>query len=210
MLLVSLIRCAKLRSPDCLLPHLLMMAIWSSRHRTLFCHYCWGQSGLSSLATSDDGNPDCLLSHYCWGQSGLPQDFPTAVDEFCLPVKVSPCFSHFAASQNTTTSQPGHGFLECLHMAPEGLGSESWWKCWARGLGLSHENFRQFYPCLPPEKAKFLFCLACPLPPCGFLLSILAPKWAASTLTLCTQQCVPASHLHVPHQNSTSTHFSTA
>ncbi len=40
-------------------------------------------------------------------------------------------------------------------------------------------------------------------------LRILAPKWAALTLTLCTQHCVPVSHLRVPHQNSTSTCFST-
>ena len=46
--------------------------------------------------------------------------------------------------------------------------------------------------------------------PGDFLLSTLAPKWAALTLTLYTQHCVPVSHLHVPHQNSTSTCFSTA
>ncbi len=39
--------------------------------------------------------------------------------------------------------------------------------------------------------------------------SKLAPKWAALTLTVCTQHCVPVSHLRVPHQNSTSTCFST-
>ncbi len=41
------------------------------------------------------------------------------------------------------------------------------------------------------------------------LLSILAPKWAALTLTLCTQHCVPASHVRVPHRNSISTCFCT-
>ncbi len=46
-------------------------------------------------------------------------------------------------------------------------------------------------------------------PPGGHLLSILAPKWAALTLTQCTQHCVPGSHLHIPHQNSTSTCFRT-
>ncbi len=58
---------------------------------------------------------------------------------------------------------------------------------------------------------KPLFSPVChgPPPPGGLLFSILAPKWAALTLTLCTQHCVPVSHLHVPHQNSTSTCFST-
>ena len=42
-----------------------------------------------------------------------------------------------------------------------------------------------------------------------FLLSTLTPKWAALTLTLCAQHCVPASHLHVPHQKFTSTRFRT-
>ncbi len=45
--------------------------------------------------------------------------------------------------------------------------------------------------------------------PGGLLLSTLAPKWAALTLTLCAQHCVPVSHLHVPHQHSAST-FSTS
>ncbi len=40
-------------------------------------------------------------------------------------------------------------------------------------------------------------------------LSILVPKWAALTLTLYTQHCVPVSHLQVPHQISTPTRFST-
>ncbi len=54
------------------------------------------------------------------------------------------------------------------------------------------------------------FCPVWHVPPLVvFLLSILAPKWATLTLTLCTEHCVPVSHLHVPHQNSTSTHFST-
>ncbi len=40
--------------------------------------------------------------------------------------------------------------------------------------------------------------------------SIPAPTWAALSLTLCTQHCVPVSHLRVPHQNSSSTLFCTA
>ncbi len=76
----------------------------------------------------------------------------------CLPVKVSPCRSLFVASPNVATSQPRQGFFECLCMAPEDPRNELMWKWWARGLGLSHENFIQFH--LPPEKAKFLLCLA--------------------------------------------------
>ncbi len=34
-------------------------------------------------------------------------------------------------------------------------------------------------------------------------------KWAALTLKLSTQHCAQGSHLHIPHQNSTSTRFST-
>ncbi len=39
--------------PDCLLSSLLMTAIWSSRCWTVFSCYCWGRSGLPSLATSE-------------------------------------------------------------------------------------------------------------------------------------------------------------
>ncbi len=148
--------------PDCLLSLLLMTAIWSSRRRTVFCHYCWGQSGLSSLTTSDDGNPDSLLS------------LATAGDD-----------------------------LDCLEISQVSP------KCWARGLGLSHENFSQFHPRLPPQKPYFCSVWRGP-PPGGFLLSTLAPKWTASTLTCLTQHCVPVSHLLVPHQDSTSTPFGTA
>ena len=45
-------------------------------------------------------------------------------------------------------------------------------------------------------------------PPGGLLLSILPPKWAALTLTQCTQYCVPVAHLHIPHQIVTPTCFS--
>ncbi len=90
--------------------------------------------------------------------------------------------------------QPGHGVFACLLIAPEGLGSESLWKWWARGSGFPDENFSPFHPLSPPEKAQFQSCLAWP-PLVVLLLSILAPKWAALTLILCTQHCVPVSHL---------------
>ena len=121
-----------------------------------------------------------------------------------------PSHSLYVASLKLATSQPGHRVFACLLIAPEGLGNEFHWKMSAFGSGFIHEIFSQFHPHLPPEKAKCPFCLAWPPLPSGFLLSTLAPKWAALTLNLCTQHCVPVSHLHVPHQNFTSTHFSTA
>ncbi len=113
------------------------------------------------------------------------QDFTTVIDEFCQHVKSSPCRSLSVASLNLGTSQPRHGVFECLRMAPEGLGNES-------------QKMPNFSPTWhgPPLVV--------------FLLSTLAPKWAAWTLTLCTQHCAPVSHLHAPQQNSTSTCFSTA
>ncbi len=56
-----------------------------------------------------------------------------------------------------------------------------------------------------PWKSQISFLFVTPSSPGGFLLNTLAPKWAALTLTLCTQHCVPVSHLHVPYQNSTLT-----
>ncbi len=47
-------------------------------------------------------------------------------------------------------------------------------------------------------------------PSAGFLLSTLAPKWAAVTMKLWTQHWPQVARLHVPHQNSTSTHSRTA
>ncbi len=150
-----------------------------------------GLSSLAT-ADDNDGHPDCLLSlllgmndldclllirlslissaklqtaipRYWWWRSGLPWDFPTVVNEFCFPVKVSLCRSLSAALLNVATSQPGHRLFACLLIAPEGLGSESRWKWWARGSGFFCKNFSPF----PPEKAKFLFRLAWPLSQVG-------------------------------------------
>ncbi len=90
------------------------------------------------------------------------RDVPTVVIVFCLHVKVSPSRSLFAASQNLATSQPGHGVVECWHMAPEGLASDSHWKRWTWGAGFLHENFRPSHQHLPPEKVKVQSSLACP------------------------------------------------
>ncbi len=47
---------------------------------------------------------------------------PIVIDEFCLPVKLSPRCSLLAASWNVATSQPRHRVFACLCMAPEDLG----------------------------------------------------------------------------------------
>ncbi len=154
LLLLSLIRSAKLSSPDCLLLLLPMMAIltvfpdscwrWSgpqsSRVRTAISHYCWVRSGQRSSGVQT------VLSRYCWRWS---------VDEFCLPVKVSPCHSLFAASENVATSQPGHRVFACSLIVPEGLGSESHWKMLAWGSGFFHEDFSQFHLVDPLKKPNF-------------------------------------------------------
>ncbi len=99
-------------------------------------------------------------------------------------------------------------FWVCLKISQslEDPGNETLWK-WIGGL--SHENFRWFHLCFPLKMANFYSVGHASSSPGGLLLSTLAPKWAASTLTLCTEHCVPASHLHISHQNSTSTRFST-
>ncbi len=130
------------------------------------------------------------------------------VNEFCLHVKLTPCHSLFVASLNLAASQPRQGFFECFHIAPEGLGNESPLKMSVLGSGFSHENFINIYPLKMPNFSPVWH--APPPPPVVFLLSTLAPKWAALTLNLSTQHCAQVSHLHAPHKNSTSTCFSTA
>ena len=103
------------------------------------------QSQWLSSAVTRDGSPD-------W-------DFPTVVDEFCLPVKLSPHCSLLVPSPTLATSRPGHRVFACLLMAPEGLGDDSPWKMFAFGSRLFHENFSQFHPL---QKATFVFCLAWP------------------------------------------------
>ncbi len=110
------------------------------------------QSGWSSWAGARDSSRDSGALH-TWSDSpegweGNPdlcspdRDFPTVVNEFCLPVKVSPCHSLFAASLNLATSQPGHRVFACLLIVPEGLGSESPWQWWPRGVRILLWNFQ--------------------------------------------------------------------
>ncbi len=108
---------------------------------------------------------------------------PIVVNEFCLPVKVSPV-----------------GFRTC-GMQPCGNDWPGGWDCHMKISG----HFIHFFPLKKPLFSLF----GMPSSPSDFLLSTLAPKWAALTLTQCTQHCVPISHLHVPHQIFTPTCFST-
>ncbi len=81
---------------------------------------------------------------------------------FVYMSKCHPIALFFVASLNLAISWPRHRVFACLLMVPKGLGSESQWKWWANGSGFSCKNFSSFHPLLPPQKAKFLFCLAWP------------------------------------------------
>ena len=60
-----------------------------------------------------------------------------------------------------------------------------------------------------PWKRQISFLFGMLSSPGGFLLSTLAPIWAALTLNPCSQHCTQVSHLHIPHQIFSSTRFST-
>ncbi len=85
-LLVSLIRCAKLRSPDCYLSLLLMTAI-----QTAFCRSRWWRpsglkgAGLSSVTTA--GDTWTVFSRYLWCWQSGPLSLATARDNLdCLEI----------------------------------------------------------------------------------------------------------------------------
>ncbi len=77
-------------------------------------------------------------------------------------------------------------------MQPCGNDWPGGWDCHMKISG----HFIHFFPLKKPLFSLF----GMPSSPSDFLLSTLAPKWAALTLTQCTQHCVPVSHLHIPHQ----------
>ncbi len=155
-------------------------------NQTAFSRYCWGRSW----------HWTALRFHNCrWWALFTSQS-----------VTLSLSFHSFTECSNLSTQTKG--FWVLVHGA-EDPGSESLWKWWSGGwdcpMNISG-HFIYFYPLKKPNLS--LIWHGPPL--VVFSLSTLASKWAAVTLTLCTQHCVPVSHLHVPHQNSTSTHFSTA
>ncbi len=110
---------------------------------------------------------------------------------------MTPSLSFCCLAEPSNLSTRAQGF--CMLMVSEGLGNESHWKMSAFGSGFPHENFSQFHPLFPPQKAIFLFCLACLPPPLGgFLLSTLAPEFAASTLNY-VLNIVSHSHIYTFH-----------
>ncbi len=100
----------------------------------------------------------------------------------CQIVTLSLCC---VASPNIGTSQAGQG-------------------CWDCSMKIS-VHFIHGYPM---NKPNFSSVWRGPLSRWPFEHS--STQRAALTLTLCTQHCARVWHLHVPHQNSTLTHFSTA
>ena len=133
-------------------------------------------------------------------------DFPIVVDEYCLHVnRLSPCCSLFAASPNLATSQPGNRVLSACAwrqrtrgVNPGGNDGPGGWDCFMKVSA----NFVHFYPL-----KKSFFCSVWRGPLSRW------PSFEHSNIIhidLCTEHCVPVSHLHVSHQNSTSTPFSTA
>ncbi len=154
--------------PDCLLSPLLMTAIWSPRHQTVFSCSCWWQPyGLSSLTTAGDDLDRLLLillslissaklqtaiPQYRWRWSGLPQDLPTVIDEFCLHVKVSPWISLFAASRNIATSQPRHIFFCMLAHSAGGPGEWIPVEMVGQGVWIPPWKFQQISSMFTPWK----------------------------------------------------------
>ena len=192
---------------DCHLLPLLMTAI-----QTVFSHYCCVWSGLRSSGVR------AAFSHYYWVWSGLPSPSLALANDDRNSQDLD-CFLSHLCDQVTKRQRGeiiGTRFLECR-----------WWIlftcqivtplvsfcCFTEPSNLStfesrkiSADFILFYPF---KQSYFSSVWRAPPPPGGLLLSILAPKWAALTLTQCTHHCVPVSQLHVPHQNSTSTCFST-
>ena len=127
------------------------------------------RSGLSSLATTGDGHPDCLLL-LLLGMIGSPK-----------------------------LQSP-----DCL-LSVLLLGTICRWVLFTcQGVTLSLSCCLTF----TPSKSQISLLFGMAPSPGGLLLSTLPPKWAALTLTQCTQHCVPVAHLHIPHQIVTPTCFS--
>ncbi len=189
--------------------------------RTAFSHYYWVLSGLPlpSLAlANDDRNGqdlDCLLSHLCdrVTEQQRGKIVGTRCPECCRWVlftyrSVTLLLSFCCFTKPSNLSTQTQGFCMCAHSAggPRGwilLENVCLW------VQIAPWKFQPISFTFTPWKSHISVLFGIP-PPGGLLLSILAPKWAASTLNLCTQHCVPVSQLHIPRPNSTSTCFSTA
>ena len=122
---------------------------------------------------------------------------------------VAPCCSLRNFTEPCNLSTRTQGFCMLVH----GDGGGEAWGVDPTGNGRPERqdssmkvsgNFINF----SPSKSQVSILFGMPPSPGGFLLSTLAPKWAAWTMKPCTQHCV--SRLRVPREHSTPTRFSTA
>ena len=118
-----------------------LTGLQSFRVRTALSLYCWWwQSGLPSLATTNDSHPDCLLSLLLgtiWTLDSLEISQLSEVRTFSM-------LAHGARG-------PGEWIL--VEMVGQGVTCQPWAFFFCK-------SFSPFHPLLPPEKVKFLFCLA--------------------------------------------------
>ncbi len=122
---------------------------------------------------------------------------------------VTPLLSFGCFTERSNLSTQTQGFCMLTHSTG---GPEEWILVGMVGQGVQilPWKFQPISSTFTPSKSHFSFLFGVPPTPGGLLLSILALKWVASTLNLCTQHCVPLSQLHIPRPNSTLTCFSTA
>ncbi len=73
-----------------------------------------------------------------------------------------------------------------------------------QGTGIIPWKFPSISSMFAPWKSLIFSLFGAPPSLVGLILSILAPKWAAPTMNLCTEHCAWVSYLRIPHQNSTS------
>ncbi len=104
---------------------------------------------------------------------------------------------------------PAMGFLHacawCWRTQARQPCEYDWPESWDSAIKISG-HYSYFFPL---KSQNFSPVWHAPPPQSGFLFSSLVPKWAALTLTLCTQHCVPVSDLHVPRHIFTPTCFTT-
>ncbi len=126
----------------------------------------------------------------CWGW-----DAPTVKgDVFCLDWSLTQSLSFWNIKEPGNLQTQTQGLCMFAHGARR-LGSESPWKWWAgEGQDSSMNIWGQFHHL---KKPNFSSLWHAP-PPGGLLLSTLAPKWAASTLT-CVLNIVSQYQIYTFH-----------
>ncbi len=95
------------------------------------------------------------------------------------------------------------GFCMIAHSAG-GPGEWSLVEMMGQGAGIVPWKFQCISSTFAPCKSLTFSLFGVPPSPVSLTLSILAPKWAAPTMKLCTEHCAWVSYVHVPHWNSTS------